>query len=73
MKKKSQRGSTYLTEIHMTIRRFAVAVHPQGQNQGQGQDTQRQQGVHEHVEQRGHSGRRTDFYCQETTRYPLLC
>lgn len=56
-------GPSHLTEVHVAVRRFAVAVHPQGQNEGQGQHTERQQGVHQHVEQGRHPGRRPDFHC----------
>ncbi len=63
----SECGLSHLAQVYVAVGRFAVAVHPQGQNEGQGQHAERQQGVHKHIEQGGHSGWRPDFHCQGGT------
>lgn len=57
--------ASHLAQVYVAVGRFAVAIHPQSQNEGQRQYAERQQGVHQHVEQGRHSRRRPDFHCQE--------
>lgn len=61
--------ASHLTQVYVAIGRFAMAVHPQSQQQGQREDAQRQQRVHEHVEQGWHSRGRSDFHCREEENY----
>lgn len=44
-----------------------MAVHPQGQNQRQGEDAEREQGVHQHVQHGRDSRGRPDFHCRRET------
>lgn len=59
------RLGAHLAQVYVAVGRFAVAVHPQGQHEGKRQDAERQQGVHQHIEQGWHSRRRPDFHCQQ--------
>ena len=64
---RAESGPSYLAKVYVAVGRLAMAIHPQGQNQGQGQHTKRQQGVHQYIEQGRHSGWRPDFHCQGGT------
>lgn len=73
MRVRLEYGLAHLAQVYVAVGRLAVAVHPQGQDEGQGQHAERQQGVHEHVEQGRHSGRRPDFHCRRRNRIITAC
>lgn len=67
MSEQAWRLESHLAQVHVAVGRLAVAVHPQGQNQRQGEDAEREQGVHQHVQHGRDSRRRLDFHCGRET------
>lgn len=59
-----KRLKSHLAQVHVAVGRFAVAIHPQGQDQGQGEDAEREQRVHQHIQHGRHSSGRLDFHCR---------
>lgn len=59
----SRQVEPHLAEVHVAVGGLAVAVHPQGQDQGQGEDAEREQRVHQHVQHGRHPRGRSDFHC----------
>lgn len=51
---------TDLVDVHVSIGRLAVPVHPEGQQQGHGEHSDGQQRVNQHVQQRRRRRRRLD-------------
>lgn len=64
---KGLRLECHLAQVHVAVGRLAVAVHPQGQHQRQGEDAEREQGVHQHVQHGRDSRGRPDFHCRRET------
>lgn len=56
-------GEAHLVDVHVAVRGLAVAVQPEGEQEGHGEHGDGEEGVHQDVEQRGRGGRGPDLHC----------